>query len=217
MRRIHDHLVSDKELVYDVVVRNQFNGFAELYDRYHEKVYNKCLVFVNTEEDAKDLTHDIFLKAYINLRKLDGDETFAGWFYGLAYGMCLQYARARLQQNRTNRWEFDEIEEQRIKVFHCDSENRLLSLSVDELRRVLSKLPPQDRLLLLMKYQDQMTVNEMQLQLQISIEQIKTHLDRARERAIAIYDKLINQYTTYDEFKSSKPFSTTRREPTTST
>jgi len=38
-----------------------------LYDRYTAKVYQKCMGMTRDQELAKDLTHDIFLKAFVNL------------------------------------------------------------------------------------------------------------------------------------------------------
>lgn len=91
----------------------------------------------------------------------------------------------------------EEIDRLRIKVLHCDSEQRLLNLDVDELKKVLEKLPPEDRLILLMKYQDGMSIKEIQGLLQISESTAKIHLLRARERAMTIYDKLIKYYNPY--------------------
>ncbi len=45
--------------------------FGVLYDRYTAKVYQKCMGMTQDKELAKDLTHDIFLKAFVNLSKFD--------------------------------------------------------------------------------------------------------------------------------------------------
>lgn len=199
---------SDQELVDRVVVNEQLEAFGLLFDRYHQQVYNKTLVFVELNATADNLTHDIFLKAFIRLKAFDYNTKFSNWLYTIAYRMCLEYARTHFHQNRIAQWEFRAIEQNRLKVFHCDSEQRLLNLSVKELRQVLLKLPPEDRLILLMRYQDEMSLDQIWHQLQPTNESISRLVDRARERAIAVYDNLLNPDQAYEYPIYQQPVST---------
>lgn len=187
----------DEDLVGKIIKEGQLEAFGILYDRYCVKVYNKCLTFVESPSVAEDLTYDIFLKAFTNLSKFKNRFKFTSWFYALVYKMCLDYTHKQYLHKKINYMKLEEIDRLRIKVLHCDSEQRLLNLDVDELKKVLEKLPPEDRLILLMKYQDGMSIKEIQGLLQISESTAKIHLLRARERAMTIYDKLIKYYNPY--------------------
>ena len=63
--------------------RVKFSVRVEAYNllvsRWEKRVYNYLLRLVRNREDALDLTQDVFLKAYQNLRKLDNPERFAPW------------------------------------------------------------------------------------------------------------------------------------------
>jgi RNA polymerase sigma-70 factor (ECF subfamily) len=185
----------DKDLVNKIVKDGQLEAFGILYDRYCVKVYNKCLTFVESPSVAEDLTHDIFLKVFANLSKYKKRYKFSTWFYVLVYNMCIDYNHKQYLHKKVNYMKLEEIDQIRIKVLHCDTEQRLLSMDVDELKKVLKKLPPEDRLILLMKYQDGMSFKEIQEQLQISESRVKMRLQRTRERAMTIYDKLIKHYS----------------------
>jgi len=58
---------TDEQLVrlYVDTQRNRF--FEELYERYSDKVYRKCLSFVKNQAQAEDFTHDIFLKLIVRI------------------------------------------------------------------------------------------------------------------------------------------------------
>jgi len=55
-----------------------------LISRWERRVYNYLLCIVANREDALDLSQDVFLKAYQNLRKLDDPARFAPWLYLMA-------------------------------------------------------------------------------------------------------------------------------------
>ena len=161
-------------------------------------------MFVELPAKAEDLTYDIFMKAFINLKETDHITNFRTWFYGVAYEVCLEYAQIDYKQNNNAYWELNEIEESRVKVFHCNAEEQLLNLEADQLKKVLKKLHPEDRLILLMKYQDSADFSIIAKQLNIDDSDVQANLNRALERAIAIYQKLINSYKTNEQVKIAK-------------
>lgn len=197
----------DEGLVGKITKEGQLEAFGTLYDRYCVKVYNKCLTFVESPSVAEDLTYDIFLKAFTNLSNLKNRSKFTSWFYALVYKMCIDYIHKQYLHKKINYMGLEEIDRLRIKVLHCDTEQRLLHMDIDDLKKVLKKLPPEDRLILLMKYQDGMSIKEIQELLQINESTAKIHLLRARERAMTIYDKVIKYYNSYgSEKKPHSPF-----------
>jgi RNA polymerase sigma-70 factor (ECF subfamily) len=61
------HSLTDEELVSKIVLTKDSVLFAELYDRFAPRVYNKCLGFAKSKVEAEDLTHDIFIKLFMKL------------------------------------------------------------------------------------------------------------------------------------------------------
>ncbi|MDZ7682085.1 MAG: sigma-70 family RNA polymerase sigma factor [Fodinibius sp.] len=184
-----------------------------LFDRYGQKYYSKCLLFVDSDEQAERLTHDIFLKVFVQLNSFDERQNFSHWLYNITYGMCM--SRSTTQKSR-HPWQFDTVEQQRIKVNHSDTKQRLLSLTMGELLQVLQQLPPDDRILLLMSYQDTMTTDNIRQQLGIHRKNLQKQLNRAGERAVAVYEHLsISSHSTNQQTKTN-PFQklTSRKKPT---
>jgi RNA polymerase sigma-70 factor (ECF subfamily) len=61
--------------------------FGVLYDRYEHLVYNKC--FVNSIDEAKDLTQDVFLHVFIKIGSFKGNSKFSTWLYSVTYNFVL--------------------------------------------------------------------------------------------------------------------------------
>jgi len=181
-----DGQLSDEELVAELQRSMDTERFGVLYDRYSSKVYQKCVGMTRDKDLAHDLTHDIFLKAFVNLSKFDHRSKFGTWVYSITYNYCLDHLR-KAQRQRT-----DEIrEDQEPGTGEEDRfEAELLSMRAELLELVLARMEPADRALLLMKYQDEMAIKEMMEVLGLGESAVKMRVMRARERALAIYAQI---------------------------
>ncbi|HAI43628.1 MAG TPA: RNA polymerase subunit sigma-70, partial [Maribacter sp.] len=84
--------LSDGEIADKVIKSKDSQLFGILYDRYSNKVYNKCYSFVKNSDEAKDLTQDIFLKVFLKLHLFNSSKaSFSTWLYVLAYNFCTNY------------------------------------------------------------------------------------------------------------------------------
>jgi RNA polymerase sigma-70 factor (ECF subfamily) len=66
-----------------------------LISRWEKRVYNYLLRIVRNREEALDLSQDVFLKAYQNLRKLEDPARFAPWLYRIAHNEAFSAFRKR--------------------------------------------------------------------------------------------------------------------------
>jgi RNA polymerase sigma-70 factor (ECF subfamily) len=185
-----DAELSDEDLVAQLQRAMDADRFGVLYDRYTAKVYQKCVGMTRDKELAHDLTHDIFLKAFVNLSKFDHRSKFGTWLYSITYNYCMDHLR-KGQRRRTT--ELDEERYEEADVQEDRYEQELLSLRADRLSSVLEALEPGDRATLLMKYQDELSVKEMMDVLGVSESAVKMRAMRARERALAKYHELYRE------------------------
>lgn len=181
-----DKELTDEELVGELQRAMDADRFGVLYDRYSAKVYQKCVGMTRDQELAKDLTHDIFLKAFVNLSKFDHRSKFGTWLYSITYNYCLDHLR-KSQRQRTKDLDDDLVVEDGAEDRY---EIELLSLRSDRLASVLEALEPADRAVLLMKYQDDLSVKEISEVLGLGESAVKMRAMRARERALIQYKHL---------------------------
>jgi RNA polymerase sigma-70 factor, ECF subfamily len=75
--------------------RGDVEAYNHLISRWEKRVYNYLLRLVANREDALDLSQDVFLKAYQNLRKLEEPERFAPWLFRIAHNEAYSMFRKR--------------------------------------------------------------------------------------------------------------------------
>ena len=71
------------------------NAFGALIDRYQRPIFNAALRIVNDREDAKDITQNVFLKAYENLARYDPRYKFYSWIYRIAVNESLNLLNSK--------------------------------------------------------------------------------------------------------------------------
>ena len=81
------------------LIRKARRGDVEAYNllisRWEKRVYNYLLRIVGDREEALDLSQDVFLKAYQNLRKLEDAARFAPWLFRIAHNEAFSSFRKR--------------------------------------------------------------------------------------------------------------------------
>jgi RNA polymerase sigma-70 factor, ECF subfamily len=75
--------------------RGDVEAFNLLISRWERRVFNYLLRILQNREDALDLSQDVFLKAYQNLRKLDDPQRFAAWLFRIAHNEAYSLFRKR--------------------------------------------------------------------------------------------------------------------------
>jgi RNA polymerase sigma-70 factor (ECF subfamily) len=182
-------LLTDNELVSRIVKTNDTHLFAVLYDRHVGKVYNKCFGFANSKEEAQDLTHDIFIKLFVKLRSFKGDAKFTTWLYSFTYNFCVNYVTRNKVKKNEKKVDYDLKDSSEVVDFDT-SEATLFELKTDKLKKALEIIDADDKMILLMKYQDDFSIKEIQEVLQLGESAVKMRLKRAREKVISVYKNL---------------------------
>ncbi len=180
------HQLSDEELVKEIALTKDSTLFAELYDRFAPIVYNKCLGFAKSKVEAEDLTHDIFIKLFIKLDSFKGNSKFSTWLYSFTYNFCVNYIQRNSYKNKEQVKEVVVSENSAEEVTDYD----IFQIKTDKLKRVLSVIDPNDKMLLLLKYQDELSIKEIQVILDIKESAVKMRLKRAREKVMEIYKNM---------------------------
>ena len=182
--------LSDEELVREIVEKNDTHLFAILYDKYAGLVYNKCYGFSKNKEEAQDLTHDVFVQLFVKLRMFKGKSKFSTWLYSFTYNFCVNY----VQRNSDKKKEKVTVVTDVIKDSDIDEDEdddtTLFELKSDKLARALKMIDVEDKMILLMKYQDDMSIKEIQEALSLGGSAVKMRVKRAKERVIKTYNKI---------------------------
>ncbi len=151
--------------------------FGILYDRYANKVYGKCLSFFKDKEIAQDMVQEVLVKAFTRLSAFRIESRFSTWLYAITYNYCVE------QYRRNQRYPISQLDDNLEVPEDDESEEReILSLKMEQLKLALDRVAPEDKMILLMKYQDDMSIRELMETLELQESAVKMRLARARTR-----------------------------------
>ncbi|WP_027392445.1 RNA polymerase sigma factor [Aquimarina latercula] len=182
------HHLSDEELVEKIVSKENTMMFSEIYDRYAHKVYNKCFGFVKSKDEAKDLTQDVFLKLFTKLHSYKRQSKFSTWLYAFTYNLCVNYVN-RDKENKISKVS-DTIKDEDLHLHIEVSDDSLFQMRVDKLQKALELIAPEEKSILLLKYQDDVSIKELEVLLSIKESAVKMRLKRAKARIIEVYNSI---------------------------
>ncbi|RYC69582.1 MULTISPECIES: RNA polymerase sigma factor [Spirosoma] len=176
--------LTDQELVSLYLDTNNERYFGQLYTRYRQLVYQKCLFFTGNADDSEDYVQDIFVRLTMKLRGFKGESKFTTWLHTVTANYCIDQLRKK-QQHQTL-WRSYMREQETL-----DEQNPTLDESYFHIfERVLNQLPHHQRELLLAKYEDGLQINELASKQDLTSSAIKMRIKRARDRARSLYDRI---------------------------
>jgi RNA polymerase sigma factor (sigma-70 family) len=181
-----DNSNTDENLVALIGKTKSIQLFSVIYDRYAGIVYNKCLAFVKNKEEAQDLTHYIFVKIFIKINIFNGKSKFSTWIYSFTYNSCVNYYN-REHLKRKDKFVLVDNDSNFPQEHREITDEEIYELKSDRLSKSLELIDPNDKMILFMKYQDDMTIEEMENVLQLGKSAVKMRLSRAKNRLIDIY------------------------------
>jgi len=177
---------SDSELIEHYLLTQKDVYFHQLYGRYSDKVYSKCLSLLKEEALAQDAMQEIFVKIFLNLSKFGGKSKFSTWVYSITYNYCIDFIR---RKKRSKAIFSDEIENA-PEVIDEIEDAELLSMEVGRLKNVLENIPVGDKIVLLMKYQQEMSIKEIAEGMNKTESAIKMKIKRAKHKARQVYKEI---------------------------
>ena len=86
-------LKTDSEWVAKIRAGNQ-QAFVELINQYQESVLRTCMGFLHNNDDAQDITQDVFVEVFESIDKFRGDAKLSTWIYRIAVNKSLNYIRS---------------------------------------------------------------------------------------------------------------------------
>ncbi len=164
--------LDDFTLLRKFIDENLDEYFDELYDRYSNLTYQKAFHYAQNFQDAEDITQNIWVKVYFSLSKFQFKSSFKTWLYRVSVNESINYLKSKdkkafLVEDITVFPDINEIELEENKI------------DVTFLLKQLSKL---DRALLLMKYVDGYSYEEMSEYTGFGVSALKIRIKRLKEK-----------------------------------
>jgi len=177
--------VTDEELVKLYLETQNVAYFNLIYKRYSGKIFGKCLSLLKHEDEAEDATQDVMMKILLNMSKYSGRSRFSTWIYSITYNYCIDFIRRKKKDPSVYVDDFLD----NMDVEDDVEDTFLLEMNVKRLKIILEEIPTSDKSILLMKYQDEMSIKEIGQILDKSESAIKMKIKRAKQKFKKTYNE----------------------------
>lgn len=191
-KNLSERALEDFELVCRAVDENNQLAYAELMDRYRDSIYHTMFKMVHNHDDAEDLTIEAFGKAFRKLYTYTPNFAFSTWLFKIATNNGIDFLRKK-------RLKMLSIDDPLEKNGEQDFSNNLKSTSLDPeeryirqqrkhiMRTLLSKLTDKYRIMIELRFFEELSYQEIAEELSLPIGTVKAQLFRAKE---LLYDVL---------------------------
>ena len=169
---------NQKDLI-DKTTHGDEDAFAQLMELYAQGVYTLIVRITRCEEDAEELTQDVFMRVYNHIGDFAGKSSFSTWLYRIAYNIAISYSRRQKQPTYT-------IDEGRLRSVELSDVERMEAstddATINALTTAIEKLESQERALVTLFYYEERSIAECAAIMGQSENNIKVRLHRIRKK-----------------------------------
>jgi RNA polymerase sigma-70 factor (ECF subfamily) len=181
--------VNDADLIREAQRGNRA-AFEDLVRQYDHAVLRLALHLTNSEQDAKDIYQDAFLKAYRNLGSFRFECSFYTWIYRIVTNLCLDHLRKKQVRKEdapvitdSNGEEYSLIDQVADDRSGASPERDLMRRELGaRIAKALEKLTPRERMVFEMKHYQGLKLRTIGDALNTTEETAKNTLFRATQK-----------------------------------
>ncbi|SES75833.1 RNA polymerase sigma factor [Anaerobranca gottschalkii] len=165
--------------------KGELSSFEEFVKYYQRDIYNIALRFLNNEQDALDVTQEIFLKVLKKIDSFQGNSKLSTWLYRITINYCKDYVKKYYKH--TNLYIDKGIDGEEGEIYYqLPSDEGEPSMVLEEklkkeaLYKCIELLEPEFKEVIILKYINQLSYGEMGEILNIPEGTVKSRLHRGR-------------------------------------
>ena len=158
--------------------KGDHDAFATLVDEHQRYVYNLALRVVKDENEALDLTQETFVRAWTALPNFKGQSQLRTWLYRIATNLC--YNRLPNLRRSLNDLGDDVMEDIPQANFGTPAHESESNETRQHLHEAIDDLDANYKLLITLRYQNELSYDEIASTLNLPLGTVKTGIFRAK-------------------------------------
>jgi RNA polymerase sigma-70 factor (ECF subfamily) len=171
-------------------------AFGEIIRAYRKRILGTVYRLISRGDDVEDVGQEVFVRLYDSIGQLRTPQVFEPWLYRLTVNACYDYLRRKRREIDVRM--ADLSEEQIVAIDAALSGRRAIDDSQkagakELLEVVLGRVSKEDRLLLVLKEIEGLSLKELSSVYKVNTNVLKVRLFRARKRALKAYGKITEE------------------------
>ncbi len=176
--------MQEQELIKKIKTGDQ-SAFKELFETYSIMVFQVCLHMSGNQQEAEDITQDVFFQVYKSIKSFRAKSKLSSWLYRIAVNLCLNYQQKKKQARWFSLDILFESSEEKTKNIPASPENIpdvLLEKSEKEriIQQAINSLPKQQRVAVILHRYEGLSYQEIAEVMECSVASVESRLHRAK-------------------------------------
>jgi RNA polymerase sigma-70 factor (ECF subfamily) len=161
---------NDREVI-EACQRGDYDAFRLLFETHRDRVYSIALRYSGDAAEAMDIAQETFLKLLSSIQEFRGDASFESWLYRIVVNRCLDHQRRGRKLMPFIGDLLDAAESALSKLLRAEVEN--------DVQSIVGKLPPEQRIVVVLRYTEGLSYEEIAEILNCSKGTVASRLNRA--------------------------------------
>ncbi len=170
---------AEKPVRFDQYIADKDSLIHDIMDEYGERLIRLSYTYVKNWEDAEDIVQEVFTTCYEKIETFRGEGPLKSWLYTITVNRCKDHLKSWFHRNIWTGIVFESF-------IPSPEKSPELKLIVDDEYRVLAeellKLPVKYREILILHYQESMSVQEISELINMKSSTVKSRLHRGRQQ-----------------------------------
>lgn len=167
------------------VLKGDQNAYSDIVKAYQQSLYHVCYRIVGNQQEAEDIAQEAFVRAYINLHTFDQKRKFSTWLFRIATNLCIDRLRKKkpdyyLDAEVPGTEGLDMYSQLSIDEPLPEEEVEKMELK-ERIHYEIGCLPEKYRTVVILKYIEELPLQEISDILEIPLGTVKTRVHRGRE------------------------------------
>ncbi|MGR3766527.1 RNA polymerase sigma factor SigW [Rossellomorea sp. NS-SX7] len=167
------------------VLKGDQSAFAELVELYKDKVFQICYRMLGNRHEAEDIAQEAFIRAYVNIETFNQKRKFSTWLFRIATNLCID----RIRKKKPDYYLDAEVAGTDGLTMYSQvaadvqlPEDEVENMELQEtIQKEISKLPEKYRSVIVLKYIEELPLQEISEILDMPLGTVKTRVHRGRE------------------------------------
>jgi len=161
---------NDREVI-EACQQGDYDAFRLLFETHKDRVYSIALRYSGDAAEAMDIAQETFLKLLSSIQEFRGDSSFESWLYRIVVNRCLDHQRRSRKVMPFIGDLLDAAESALSKLLRAEVEN--------DVQAIVGKLPPEQRIVVVLRYTEGLSYEEIAAILNCSKGTVASRLNRA--------------------------------------
>ena len=184
--------MDEKELVLSIINKDE-NSYKILIKNYKSIVFNTCYSFLQSYEDAEEVSQDVFIEVFDSIHKFKFNSVLSTWIYRITVNKCIDTIRKKKSKKRLANL---------ISIFSPEfsNSNQIVNRNTPEtiyvntengnsLLKSIKKLPENQRTALVLSFMEGLSNKEISEVMDTTSSAVESLIQRAKKNLKKILDK----------------------------